>query len=137
MALIFVCTLGGLLVYQQSSFGKLKNMSSLDMIEYCCSDKNTKISVAFIENGEITYHIYSQNGEETNIYDYEIGSISKTFVGALCAKAINENQNASDTNRSKQRYIRLIYRVKKCSYPLDLYTVQKINMCITLKGIFQ
>lgn len=92
VALIFVGTLGGLLVYQQSSFGKLKNMSSLDMIEYCCSDKNTKISVAFIENGEITYHIYSQNGEETNIYDYEIGSISKTFVGALCAKAINENK---------------------------------------------
>lgn len=92
VALIFVGTLGGLLVYQQSSLGKLKNMSSLDMIEYCCSDKNTKISVAFIENGEITYHIYSQNGEETNIYDYEIGSISKTFVGALCAKAINENK---------------------------------------------
>lgn len=92
VALIFVGTLGGLLVYQQSSFGKLKNMSSLDMIEYCCSDKNTKISVAFIENGEITYHIYSQNGEETSIYDYEIGSISKTFVGALCAKAINENK---------------------------------------------
>lgn len=92
VALIFVGTLGGLLVYQKSNFGKLKNMSSLDMIEYCCSDKNTKISVAFIENGEITYHIYSQNGEETNIYDYEIGSISKTFVGALCAKAINENK---------------------------------------------
>lgn len=92
VVLSFVGTFGGLLVYQQNNFDKLKNMSSLDMIEYCCSDKNTKISVAFIENGEITYHIYSQNGEETNIYDYEIGSISKTFVGALCAKAINENK---------------------------------------------
>lgn len=92
VVLSFVGTFGGLLVYQQNNFDKLKNMSSLDMIEYCCSDKNTKISVAFIENGEIAYHIYSQNGEETNIYDYEIGSISKTFVGALCAKAINENK---------------------------------------------
>lgn len=54
VVLAFVGTLGGLLIYQQSNFGKLKNMSALDMIEYCCSNKNTKISVALIENGEIT-----------------------------------------------------------------------------------
>lgn len=92
VAMTFVGTFGGLFAYQQNNFDKLKNMSSLDMIEYSCSNKNTKISVALIENGEITYHIYGKNGEETNIYDYEIGSISKTFVGALCAKAINENR---------------------------------------------
>ncbi len=105
VALIFVGTWGGLLVYQQSNFGKLKNMSPLDMIENCCSDKNTKISAALIENGEITYHIYGKSGQEKNIYDYEIGSISKTFVGALCAKAISENRlNLTD---SIAKYLRL------------------------------
>ncbi len=92
VALSFVGPSGGLLVYQQINFGQFKNMSSLDMIEYCCSNQNAEISVALIENGGIAYRIYGKNGEETNVYDYEIGSISKTFVGALCAKAINENR---------------------------------------------
>ena len=68
---------------KESDFGKLKNMSPSDMIEYCRSNKSTKISVAVIGNGEITYRIYGKNGEETNIYDYEIGSISKTFDGSI------------------------------------------------------
>lgn len=36
---------------------------------------------------------FGSNGEENDsLYDYEIGSISKTFVGLLCAKAISEGK---------------------------------------------
>lgn len=36
---------------------------------------------------------FGSNGEENDsLYDYEIGSISKTFVGLLCAKAIFEGK---------------------------------------------
>lgn len=79
-------------MYGKNSISKLDSMSALDMIKYDCSNKNNKISIAVIENENIAYHIYGSEGEETKIYDYEIGSISKTFLGLLCAKAVNEGK---------------------------------------------
>ena len=87
-----VCCFGGIAIYGQNSLSKLDSMSALDMINYDCSHKDNKISIAIIDNGNITYHIYGANGKETTIYDYEIGSISKTFVGLLCAKAVSEGK---------------------------------------------
>ncbi len=90
-----VSCFGGIAIYGQSSFSKLDNMSALDMIKYDCENKNTKISVAIIENGNVDYCIYGSNNL---IYDYEIGSISKTFAGLLCAKAVNEGKlNLTDS----------------------------------------
>lgn len=95
---IAVSVLGGITMYGKSSLSKLDNMSALDMIKYDCSNKNTKISVAVIEDGNITYHIYGSDGEENVLYDYEIGSISKTFIGLLCAKAVKEGKlNIADS----------------------------------------
>lgn len=87
-----VCCFGGIAIYGQSSFAKLDSMSALAMINYDCTNKNNKISIAVIEDGNITYHVYGSAGKETTIYDYEIGSISKTLVGLLCAKAVNEGK---------------------------------------------
>lgn len=93
-----VCCLGGITIYGQNSLSKLASMSALDMVNYDCTNKNNKISIAVIEDVNITYHIYGANGKETTIYDYEIGSISKTFVGLLCAKAVNDGKlNLSDS----------------------------------------
>lgn len=90
--------MGGITIYGQSNLSKLNSMSAMDMINYTCSDKNSKISIALIDNGNVTYHIYGKNGEEETIYDYEIGSISKTFVGLLCAKAVSEGKlNITDS----------------------------------------
>lgn len=67
------------------------------MLKYCSSGKENKISDAIINDGEITYRVFGRDGEEDAIYDYEIGSISKTFVGLLSAKAIKEGKlNLSD-----------------------------------------
>lgn len=88
-------------MFGKSNLSKLDTMSVLDMIQYDCSGKNKKISVAIIEDNSITYHIYGSKGKETTLYDYEIGSISKTFVGLLCAKAVNEGKLKIADNISK------------------------------------
>lgn len=85
-------TYGSILGYQISQLSNLDKMSVAEMLEYDCVDKNNKISVAIIENDNVTLHTYGANGEEDAIYDYEIGSISKTFVGLLCAKAVHEGK---------------------------------------------
>lgn len=60
--LISVTIIGSLLGYSSSSISKLKDMSSKDMIEYCVYNDKTKISVAIIDNGVVTYHTYGNNG---------------------------------------------------------------------------
>jgi CubicO group peptidase (beta-lactamase class C family) len=97
LVVTFFSVFGGMTIYQQNQLSSLETMSAQDMIEYCCSG-DTKISVAMIDHGNVTYHIYGANGEETKIYDYEIGSVSKTYVALLCAKAIDEGKlNLSDS----------------------------------------
>lgn len=92
LVLAVVGSLGGLTIYGQSNTAKLENMSALDMINYAVSDKQTKISVAIVENGQVSYRVFGSAGEESALYDYEIGSVSKTFVGLLCAKAVSEGK---------------------------------------------
>ena len=96
--LVIFGTLGGLAVYGQSSLSKLDDMSVMDMIKYDCTGKDSKISIAFIEGDNVAYHTYGAGGEEDTVYEFEIGSISKTFVGLLCAKAVNDGKlNLSDS----------------------------------------
>ena len=58
---------------------------------YCVYNDKTKISVAIIDNGVIRTTL-TNNGEEDKVYDYEIGSISKTYLGLLFSKAISEGK---------------------------------------------
>lgn len=94
LTIVFIAigVFGGIIIYQQGRLSKLDGMTAMDMIKYCSSGKDKKISVAIIDNGEITYRVFGSDSEEDSVYDYEIGSISKTFVGLLCAKAINEGK---------------------------------------------
>lgn len=90
---VLLCAVSGGAVYLQSkSLSDLTNMSAAEMIDYCCTDKNAKISVATIEAGEISYCVYGQNAGQNAVYDYEIGSVSKTFVGLMFAKAVSEGK---------------------------------------------
>jgi CubicO group peptidase (beta-lactamase class C family) len=95
--ILFVSTFGCATWYNVNAMSGVKNMTSTQMIEYDCAKSGTKISVAIIENGVVTRHIYGNETSDDDIYEYEIGSISKTFVGLLCAKAVNEGKlNLSD-----------------------------------------
>lgn len=94
LTIVFIAigVFGGIIIYQQSQLSKLSNMSAMDMINYCSAGKDKKVSVAIINEGKTTFHVFGRDGKEDNIYDYEIGSISKTFVGLICAKAISEGK---------------------------------------------
>lgn len=107
LSIVFITigAFGGIIIYQQSQLSKLDDMNALDMIKYCSTGKDKKISVAIIDEGKINYHVYGREGEENNTYDYEIGSISKTFVGLLCAKTINDGK--LDLSDSISKYLDL------------------------------
>lgn len=94
--LLIVVFLGLVLFcYKMYQFKKLEKMSSADVINYVTKDnEEIKISIAIIKDGEITYQVYGENGKtlDNTKYDYEIGSISKTFVGLMLSKAIEENK---------------------------------------------
>ncbi len=91
--LTFIC----IILNGQSNISKLENMSAQEMIDYCL-DKDSKISIAVIENGNVSYRTFGYGGEEDALYDFEIGSISKTFVGLLCQKAVSKNKlNITDS----------------------------------------
>lgn len=95
--LIVISSVGIVSIQSQNNYAKLDKMSALDTIKSCATN-DTKISVAIIDNGNITYKIYGSKGEEDTLYDYEIGSVSKTFVGLLCTKAITEGKlNLTDS----------------------------------------
>lgn len=103
LAIVFIVigAFGGIIFYQQGQLSKLDDMTAMDMIKYCSSGKDKKISVALINEGDITYRVFCRDGEENNVYDYEIGSISKTFVGLICAKAIGEGKLNLDDSISE------------------------------------
>lgn len=101
LVLTITGTFGGLAIYGQNSLSELENMSAMDMINYDCVNSDVKISVALIENGNVTYHNFGLRGEEEAIYDFEIGSVSKTFVGLLCAKAVREGKLSLSDNISE------------------------------------
>ena len=77
------------------------------MIEYITeNDDETKISIAIIKDGNVEYKVYGKNMKRENkIYDYEIGSISKTYVALLLSKAIDENK--ININDSIDKYLEL------------------------------
>lgn len=103
--IIVVATIGfGVFIYKMNQIGK---MTSSEMIKYVTKNSDdTKISIVTIKNGQVDYKIYGKDGEEeyTN-YDYEIGSISKTFVALLISKAIDEGK--IDINDSINKYLDL------------------------------
>jgi CubicO group peptidase (beta-lactamase class C family) len=90
--ILFASTFGCALLYNVNAMNSVTNMTATQMIEYDCGKSGTKISVAIIENGVVTRHIYGNEVSDDDIYEYEIGSISKTFVGLLCAKAVSEGK---------------------------------------------
>ncbi len=104
IAAVVILGVGIFLAYQMNQLDKLTSMTSDDMINYVTeNDDNVKISVAVINNGEVSYHVYGKDGEklDSTDYDYEIGSISKTFATMLVSKAVEEGKISLDDTIDK------------------------------------
>jgi len=86
-------------IYGLYKISLLEKMSSDEMIAYTTkNNKNAVITVGIIQNGEVTYTVYGENGSILNPkeYVYEIGSITKTFTTSLLCKAISEKKISLD-----------------------------------------
>ena len=97
---------------------KIKEISQYtfnQIIDYTLNNnENTIISIAIYNENAITYNVY---GAEYNLnYDYEIGSITKTFTAMLVSKAIEEERINLDDSISnylelQNRYYPTIKRI--------------------------
>ena len=71
-----------------------ENMSSTEMIKaFSKGIRNARITVGIIQNGQMSYTVYGENGKElpNKEYTYDIGSCTKAITGHLFARAIYEN----------------------------------------------
>ena len=73
---------------------EMARMSSREMIESLTRGvRNARITVGIVQNGEMSFAVYGENGRvrPNREYLYDIGSISKAITGHLFARAIYEN----------------------------------------------
>ena len=86
-------------IIYKNKMKEISKFSSSEMIDYTLkNNKNAIISIAVYDENGITYNVY---GAEYNLnFDYEIGSITKTFTAMLISKAIDEGRINLDDNIS-------------------------------------
>ena len=102
-------------IIYKNKMKEISQYTSSQMIDYTLNNnENTIISIAIYNENAITYNVY---GAEYNLnYDYEIGSITKTFTAMLVSKAIEEGKINLDDNISnylelENRYYPTIKRI--------------------------
>ena len=100
---IIILIIVGIFVYKILQLNKLEKMNSNEMIDYVLkNDNEVKISLAIIKDGKVEYKVYTNKTSSPTLdYDYEIGSISKTFVSLLLSKTIDEGKINMDDSISK------------------------------------
>lgn len=102
-------------IIYKNKMKEISQYTSRQMINYTLNNnENAIVSVAIYDENGITYNVY---GAEYNLnYDYEIGSITKTFTAMLVSKAIEEGKINLDDNISnylelENRYYPTIKRI--------------------------
>ena len=102
-------------IIYKNKMKEISQYTSSQMIDYTLNNnENAIISIAVCDENGITYNVY---GAEYNLnYDYEIGSISKTFTAMLISKALEEGRINLDDSISnylelENRYYPTIKRI--------------------------
>ena len=130
--LYFIYNLISGIIYKNKMKG-ISQYTSNQMIDYTLNNnENAIISVAIYNENGITYNVY---GADYNLnYDYEIGSITKTFTAMLVSKAIEEERINLDDSISnylelENRYYPTIKRIITHTSGLKPYylSLQKIK----------
>lgn len=100
LLLIFFGALGFLMLMNQK-LNQLSTMTPLEMIAYTNEGRSdATISIGIVNGDRTTIMVYGEDGRiiDDNSRVYEIGSITKTFTGALLCKALSEGRiNLDDT----------------------------------------
>lgn len=93
---LLVCmALFGFAVYGRHQMAKIPGLSFQEALEYTTGgNPDAVITVGIIKDGQISYRVYGENGQElpTELHTYEIGSLTKTFTAALIYKAEQEGK---------------------------------------------
>lgn len=139
--LYFIYNLISGIIYK-NKMKEISQYTSNQMIDYTLNNnENSIISIAIYDENGITYNVY---GAEYNLnYDYEIGSITKTFTAMLVSKAIDEGRINLDDNISnylelENRYYPTIKRIITHTSGLKPYylSFQKIKNYFTGENDF-
>lgn len=78
---------------------KIPTMTFEEMLAYTVQDReDARIAVAVIKDGKVDIAVYGNNAEilPDKGYEYEIGSITKTFTTSLLCRAISEGRISLD-----------------------------------------
>ena len=139
--LYFIYNLISGIIYK-NKMKEISQYTSNQMIDYTLNNnENSIISIAIYDENGITYNVY---GADYNLnYDYEIGSITKTFTAMLVSKAIDEGRINLDDNISnylelENRYYPTIKRIITHTSGLKPYylSFQKIKNYFTGENDF-
>lgn len=139
--LYFIYNLISGIIYK-NKMKEISQYTSNQMIDYTLNNnENSIISIAIYDENGITYNVY---GAEYNLnYDYEIGSITKTFTAMLVSKSIDEGRINLDDNISnylelENRYYPTIKRIITHTSGLKPYylSFQKIKNYFTGENDF-
>lgn len=89
----------GFMIFMNHKMKQLSSMTPQEMIEYTNKDRSdAAISIGIITGDTVTITVYGEDGviidDDSSVY--EIGSITKTFTGALLCKAQTEGRIALD-----------------------------------------
>lgn len=104
---LFLLTLvggGGYLYYKYDRLEALTKMDFQEMLEFTLKDqKDAAITVAIVKPDGDQIKLYGENGKELDLvqHQYEIGSISKTFTGALISEAVEKGKIDLDATIDK------------------------------------
>jgi CubicO group peptidase (beta-lactamase class C family) len=71
--------------------------------KFCKGKTHIKLAIGTLANAETNFSVFGANGAELPYenYTYEIGSMTKNFMGLLLAKYIHEGKMSLDDSISK------------------------------------
>lgn len=104
LALVVILIGIGLKMFINYQMSQVPGMSYEEVLKYTTQDnQDAKITVGIIKDGKMEYTVYGSNASILNQqeYQYEIGSLTKTFTTSLISKGISEGKMNLDDPISK------------------------------------
>lgn len=105
---LIIMALGFLMLNFKKQMEQIPKMSVDEMLSYTLEDKDKAVTtIGIIKDGKMEYTVYGKDGNvlDDTEYDYEIGSLTKTFTCSLLSKAVFEGK--VDMNASIDTYLNL------------------------------